>query len=149
MTRFVRGRVSKTSLPDYAEEARERKIQSKKNAYQSEVQFRLSGYQGGKDTPENYKKYEDRIKKNLLRYYVTQSAIPPLDNEYYTKNSLDYLENKAVAKVLELHPVPTEPRYYYNPKTHKRDILAPPYVNANGKPFKPFITKNGKRFRVR
>lgn len=146
--RIVHGRVSLTNLPDYAEEARERKIQEKKDSYVREVAFRLSGYQFGKDTPENYKKYEDKIKKNLLRYYVTQSAVPPLDNEYYTKNSLDYLDNKAVAKVLELQPVPTEPRYYYNPKTHKRDILAPPYVNEHGKPIKPFITKKGKRFRI-
>jgi len=146
--RIVRGRVSLTSLPDYAEEAKERKIQGKMNAYQSEVAFRLSGYQGGKDTPENYKKYEDKIKKNLLRYYTTQS--PEYDTTYYTDRSLDNLEKKALAKVLELHPVPTEPRYAYNPETHKRDILLKPYVGSNGKPLKPhFITKNGKRIRIR
>ena len=45
--RIVHGRVSKTNLPDYAEEARERKIQEKKNNYQNAVEFRLSGYQFG------------------------------------------------------------------------------------------------------
>jgi hypothetical protein len=145
--RIVRGRVSLTNLPNYAEETRERKIQEKKNAYQNAVEFRLSGYQYGNDTPENYKKNEDRIKKNLLRYYVTQS--PEYDTRHYTDNSLDYLDNKAVANVLQLHPLSVEPRYGYNPETHKRDKLLKPYLTANGKPFKPhYITKNGKRFRI-
>jgi len=147
--RIVHGRVSKTNLPDYAEEARERKIQEKKNNYQNAVEFRLSGYQFGKDTPENYKKYEDKIKKNLLRYYVTQSHNPKYDTKYYADNSLDYLDNKAVANVLQLQPLSVEPRYTYNPETYKRDKLLKPYLNANGKPFKPhYITKNGKRFRI-
>ncbi len=129
MARFVRGRVSLTNLPDYADEARQQKLKAKENDLYAVVHNRIVGY------PNN--EYETKLRKNIDRYYKNEVDV-------------DQAERRAVSKALSyLKPLSLEPEFDYNPKTHKRDIPSPPYLNSNGKQFKPFITKNGKRFRIR
>lgn len=128
--RFVRGRVSLTNSPDYADTARRKKLKQKQQSLYSVVQNRIVGY------PDN--EYETKLRKNIKRYY---------DGEV----DVDQAERNAVQHALGyMHPVPDyEPRYRTDFNTLKKTLINKPILNSNGEPFKPhYITKNGKRFRT-
>ena len=127
--RIVHGRVSKTNLPDYADKRRRRKLKEKAGALHDTVHNRLVGFPNDE--------YEKNLRKNINTYYKNEINV-------------DDAERKAVSSVLGyFQPIPEyEPRYYT--KNGVKILANKPFLNSDGKPFKQqFITKNGKRFRIR
>ena len=126
--RIVRGRVSKTNLPDYADEARTRKLKEKENMLSAIVYRRIIGYPNDE--------YETKLRKNIQKYYEREINV-------------DQAERSAVQNALrDLSPVPEyEPRYMH--QNGKRVLVNPlPFDKTKNITKLHYITKNGKRFRI-